>query len=157
MHVKSLVVVIIAVALAACVHPIKSASITPQLKIFKKRDYICLRAAKGGGYFSPSAVDVAAYSEAGPVTVWRRGRSPAEQAEVSPYGCVTVRMSNTVLKPGVAYRASLKEEDGNGKERSADFCVLGPPSAFRIHQVRPDKRTGLGDWSPCYPKLAAPK
>lgn len=149
-HSKSVVVVLIALALSACVHPIKSASTTPQLTIFKKRGYICLRATKGSEYFSPSSVTLSQYNEAVPVTVWRRGRSPAEQAEVSAYGCVTAgEMSDNLLKPGIAYRASLKEEDENGKERNADFCVIGSPGAYRIRQVRPDRKTGVADWSSC--------
>ncbi|GEM_PF-7067195 len=62
--------------------------------------------------------------------------------------------SFNALQPGYRYSASAKNRVGPDRYFSADICLVGTPGAYRIHQVRPDKKTGVRDWAPCNLKLA---
>jgi len=132
-------------------HPFTSGPRFPTLHISGPPDQLCMRADYRNETFVPREISVSAREASGWTHIWGNQIDAKNAPTIEPGQCLPLDQSVNALtlNARTAYRGWAQNQRGPARAFHGDFCLIGAPGTYRIHQVLYEKRLGGQDWAPC--------
>jgi len=147
-----------AAALLVGCHLVSSGPRYPVLLVSGMPGNVCMQADYGGEDLTLWKVSIETFRSDGWESALLEEYDSRSSAIVRAGECVPLDQHEIAkkLQPGFIYSAWVQNRSGPSRIFTADFCLVPGKPVYQIHQVRPKKKTGNRDWSPCNLKVPHP-